>query len=210
MPAAVHVLVADSEPVFAAGVAAVLGGSGLHVRAVEPADLDEAVHDVGAVLVDSRLGRGPYAGDLVARVRGTSPGLAIVLVVDRVRPVGLSDALDAGALAIVHRRCSAEELGAAVSAALRGQTWLAGPVASVLREEVAAGSAPPDALTRREFDVLRALAAGGSNASIGSRLGISAHTVRNHVHALLRKLGAANRTDAVTIAVRRGLVDLVP
>jgi DNA-binding NarL/FixJ family response regulator len=80
----------------------------------------------------------------------------------------------------------------------------------VLREDLAeaAVAGPPDALTRRQLEVLRALAAGGSNAAIGARLGISEHTVRNHVHALLGKLGAANRTDAVTIAMRRGLVDL--
>jgi DNA-binding NarL/FixJ family response regulator len=85
-------------------------------------------------------------------------------------------------------------------------------VAQVLREELAAGSAPAgaEALTRRQLDVLRALAAGDSNASIGARLGISENTVRNHVHAVMAKLGAANRTDAVTIAMRLGLVELTP
>ena len=49
---------------------------------------------------------------------------------------------------------------------------------------------------------------GATNAEIGGRLGISEHTVRNHVHSVTRKLGVANRTDAVASGLRRGLVDL--
>ncbi len=166
----------------------------------------------GGAVIDASLGRGPYAGELVAALRAANPGLAIVVSVDRARPAGLPEVLEAGARAVVHRQCAPDEMVNAITAALDGRTWLSAPVAQVLREELAAGSSPAgtEALTRRQLDVLRALASGDSNASIGARLGISEHTVRNHVHAVMSKLGAANRTDAVTIAMRRGLVDLAP
>jgi DNA-binding NarL/FixJ family response regulator len=202
--------VADSEPVFGVGVRDLVGAEGIDVEIVDAPGLMARVPGAAAVLLDAALGRGPYAVELVEAVRAADPDVAVVVTVDRVRPAGLVDVLEAGARAVVHRGCLPEELVTAVLAALRGQTWLSAPIAQVLREQVSEGpaAARPDALTPRETDVLRALAAGGSNAVIGARLGISEHTVRNHVHALLGKLGAANRTDAVTTAMRRGLVEL--
>jgi DNA-binding NarL/FixJ family response regulator len=201
------VLIADSEPVFGVGLRHLLAAAGIDAEIVDAADLAERVADAGAVLLDAALGREPYAGDLVLELCAAAPGLAVVVTVDRARPTGLSRVLESGARAVVHRQCLPEEIVTAVAAARRGQTWLSAPVAQVLREQISEDSAA-GALTPRELDVLRALAAGGSNAAIGARLGISEHTVRNHVHALLAKLGAANRTDAVTTALRRGLVDM--
>ncbi len=79
-------------------------------------------------------------------------------------------------------------------------------------EEAQAGEHAPDALvvfeplTHRERDVLEWLALGLSNRAIAERLGISEHTVKFHVAAILTKLGAGSRTEAVTIATRRGLL----
>lgn len=207
-----RVLVVDAEPVFGVGVLGLLAAAGIAGHWVALPDLLEQVPEAGGAVIDASLGRGPYAGELVAALRAANPDLAIVVAVDRVVPAGLPEVLEAGARAVVHRQCAPEELVTAVTAALGGRTWLSAPVAQVLREELAAGSASAgaEALTRRQLDVLRALASGDSNAAIGARLGISEHTVRNHVHAVMAKLGAANRTDAVTIAMRRGLVDLTP
>jgi DNA-binding NarL/FixJ family response regulator len=212
MRAGRHVLVVDGEPVYGVGLLGLLAAAGIEGRAVALPDVLEQVPGAGGAVIDASLGRGPYAGELVAALRAANPELAVVVSVDRVRPVGLPEVLEAGARAVVHRQCSPDELVTAVTAALDGRTWLSGPVAQVLREELAAGPAPAgaEALTRRQLDVLRALAAGDSNASIGARLGISENTVRNHVHAVMAKLGAANRTDAVTIAMRLGLVELTP
>jgi DNA-binding NarL/FixJ family response regulator len=66
---------------------------------------------------------------------------------------------------------------------------------------------PPDDLSRRELDILRLVAAGRSNREIGAELCISGHTVANHVRSILRKTGAANRTDAAGYAYRHALVD---
>lgn len=69
-------------------------------------------------------------------------------------------------------------------------------------------SAGIDELTRREMDVLRLLAQGLSNRKIGERLSINERTVKYHVAAILAKLEAANRTDAVMRAIERGLITL--
>ena len=132
------------------------------------------------------------------------------MLVRRAPSVGMVEAMESGALALVHRGCTPEELVAAVSAALGGQNWVAAPLAGVLRAELlreVSGERPPE-LSRRELEVLRWLATGATNAQIAQRLAISEHTVRNHVHSVMRKLGVATRTDAVATALRRGLVDL--
>lgn len=203
---------ADAEPVFGVGLRGLLAAVGIDAAGAALPELPEQARSADGAVVDASLGRGPYAGELVATLHAANPELAIVVSVDRVRPAGLAEVLEAGARAVVHRQCDPEELVTAVTAALDGRTWLSAPVAQVLRDELARGptSAGADALTRRQSDVLRALAAGDSNAVIGARLGISENTVRNHVRAIMGRLGATNRTDAVTIAMRRGLVDLAP
>jgi DNA-binding NarL/FixJ family response regulator len=66
---------------------------------------------------------------------------------------------------------------------------------------------PPDDLSWRELDILRLVAVGRSNREIGEELCISGHTVANHVRSILRKTGAANRTEAAGYAYRHALVD---
>ena len=212
-------LVVDSEPVFAAGAVAILGGAGFEAVALDPAASDP---DSGpwvaqvpalrpaAVVVDAGLGLRPYGSDVAAELASRAPEVAVVMLVRRAQSVGMVEAMESGALALVHRRCAPEELVAAVSAAIGGQNWVAAPLAGVLRGELLAevsGERPPE-LSRRELEVLRGLATGATNAQIAGRLAISEHTVRNHVHSVTRKLGVANRTDAVATGLRRGLVDL--
>lgn len=208
----------DSEPVFAAGALSILGGAGFEAVTLDPAHHDSSGSWVSqvptlraaAVVVDSGLGLRPYGSDVVAEITSRAPEVAIVMLVRRALSVGMVQAMEAGALALVHRRCAPEELVAAVSAAIGGQNWVAAPLAGVLRGELiteVSGERPPE-LSRRELEVLRGLATGATNAQIAGRLAISEHTVRNHVHSVTRKLGVANRTDAVATGLRRGLVDL--
>ena len=85
--------------------------------------------------------------------------------------------------------------------------WLVAPPAPTGVDRIEAGRRPPDEpLTAREHDVLELLAEGLPNKGIADRLGISDQTVKFHVASLIAKLGAANRTDAMRRAIRRGLV----
>ncbi len=227
-----QVLVADAEPVFRAGALATLSEAGLRVAPLagdhlvaEVVALQRAVAVASAasdavpqepdrgprcLVLDARLGDEEFALGTVTALRSVAPDLAVVLVIGRVGRSGLVEVLEAGARALVHRRCTPEELIAAVRSAIDGANWVSGPLAGPVRAELLAETSGEraDALTPRELDVLRGLARGRTNAAIGTSLGISEHTVRNHVHSVLHKLGVANRTDAVATAVRRGLVDL--
>lgn len=211
-----RVAVVDGEPLFRMGALSALAGSGLfeavavdHLGPGGPGT-GVAALDPAAVVLDASLGARPYAADIVAELLSRSSRLAVVVTVGRARPAGLVEVIELGARALIDRQCSPDELVAAVAAAVRGQNWVAAPLAALLRRELAAeasGQAPPE-LSGREQEVLRLLAHGGTNAEIGRRLGISEHTVRNHVHSIMRKLDVGTRTDVVATAVRRGLVDI--
>jgi DNA-binding NarL/FixJ family response regulator len=211
--------VVDSEPLFSRGAIGVLGGAGFDAVALDPLVIEPdagswtaqvASARPAAVVVDSGLGLRPYGGDLAAELSSRAPEVCVVMVVRRALSVGMVEAMESGALALVHRQCTPDELVAAVSAAIGGQNWVAAPLAGILRGELlseVSGQRPAE-LSRRELEVLRGLATGATNAQIAARLGLSEHTVRNHVHSVTRKLGVANRTDAVATGLRRGLVDL--
>src|SRR5262249_33191133 len=116
----------------------------------------------------------------------------------------LSDALAAGCLGVVSKSASLEALKGVVRTVATGQEAIVG-VGSGYVPYVAVGER---ALTPREIDVLRAMAAGQSSASIARELGLSAHTVRNHMRKLFVKLRAHSKLEAVLTAARAGLVEL--
>lgn len=95
-------------------------------------------------------------------------------------------------------------LGAARAAHVQSDAFVLAPAAASGEEDEVA----PEPLTPREVEVLELLAEGLPNKTIAERLGISADTVKFHIHSIAGKLGAANRTDAVRRAVRRGLITL--
>lgn len=119
-------------------------------------------------------------------------------------------ALRAGASGFVLERASAAELVAAVRAVASGDSLLC---PDAVRQLALAAYRPPPpyrgpALTRREGEVLALVAEGLSNAEVAERLVLGTETVRTHAAALLRKLGARDRTQAVVLAYEAGLVDL--
>lgn len=138
---------------------------------------------------------------------------ALVILAD-VLPARAADWLRAGARAVLPHHATPEEIVAAVRAAAAGLVSLPQAIAAELLEErpartrIAPAAAAPTALTPRETEVLAMLAEGLGNKTIARRMGISEHTIKTHVAALLQKLGASTRTEAVAIGVRRGLLVL--
>jgi len=121
------------------------------------------------------------------------------------------EALRAGASGFLLKDAPAEDIVHAVRAAARGEATLAPAVTRRLVEHFAARPRPDAfpalaSLTARELDVLRLLAAGGSNAEIGDRLALSEATVKTHVGRILDKLGVRDRVQAVIYAYESGLV----
>ena len=170
--------------------------------------LADAAPDV--VLVDSS---GEQFESVTASIvaSGLAADISVVILSDGVTPGASADALRAGIRAALPGDISPDQLIAALQAVASGLVVLH---PSHANEALPAGSsarAPglddlAESLTRRELEVLQMLAAGLSNKEIATRLGISEHTVKFHVASILGKLGAASRTEAVSLGIRRGLV----
>jgi two-component system, NarL family, nitrate/nitrite response regulator NarL len=121
-----------------------------------------------------------------------------------------AEALAAGARGLVSRGVDSDRLAAAVLAVASGLIVLDdGTGAALLRPAARSDAeAPLEELTPRELEVLQLLAEGLTNKRIAERLAISEHTAKFHVNAILGKLGARSRTEAIVLAARRGLVIL--
>jgi DNA-binding NarL/FixJ family response regulator len=118
-----------------------------------------------------------------------------------------AEALAAGARAVLFRNADAGRLAAALAAATRGLVVIDEAVAAPLRPRPVS-SPLPEALTPREREVLQLISQGLANKRIAELLGIGERTVKFHVNAILGKLGAESRTEAVVLALRLGLVTL--
>jgi DNA-binding NarL/FixJ family response regulator len=140
-----------------------------------------------------------------------SAGGAVVLLLRNPAGESIAEALREGVKAVLPEGLAATEIAAAIEAAAAGLVVLDGMGAEMLvRAAVPAsgGGVKPlaESLTPREIEVLRLVAVGLGNKEIATRLEISEHTVKFHVASLMGKLGAASRTEAVTLGIRHGLI----
>lgn len=119
-----------------------------------------------------------------------------------------ADVWNAGARGLMLRNAEADDIAAALAAVARGLTVFDPTLAPVILPAENVMAAPVEALTPRELDVLQLLAEGLSNKAIAQRLEISAHTVKFHVNAIMGKLDARSRTEAVVHAMRLGVIIL--
>jgi two-component system, NarL family, response regulator YdfI len=135
--------------------------------------------------------------------------LPIVLLSDTSDTALVNSALRSGARAVISREATPEEIESAIQAVHAGLVVIAPEsVAGLLPDARPIAEALSEPLSERELEVLDVIAEGLSNKLIAHRLGISEHTVKTHVASIFAKLGAASRTEAVSLAVRRGLVML--
>jgi two-component system, NarL family, response regulator YdfI len=136
--------------------------------------------------------------------------LPTVVLTEAASPAASGQALQAGIRALLPSDISTDQLAAALQAAAAGLVVLHPAEISAAFPSSAPVSQPlaelPEPLTRREREVLQMLASGLANKEIAARLNISDHTAKFHVAAILGKLGAATRTEAVALGIRRGLV----
>ncbi|HKW56396.1 MAG TPA: response regulator transcription factor [Candidatus Acidoferrum sp.] len=136
--------------------------------------------------------------------------IPVVALLDHGHPGWTLNALRAGVRAILPADVSAEQLEAALQAAVTGLCALPPSDLAAALPATAAVVSPvaqlPEPLTPREREVLQRLASGLANKQIADQLRISEHTVKFHVASILGKLGAATRTEAVSLGVRHGLV----
>jgi DNA-binding NarL/FixJ family response regulator len=208
-----RLLIVDDHALFARGIA-LLVEQALGWPCVLAARVDEAEQrlqearaagaPVTLVLLDLEL-PGLSGLEGLTRLRGLDPGLAIVVCSAHGAELARRRALDRGARAYVSKGESPDELLAVLRAAARAAAaGAARPVPAGAPD--AAADAGPD-LSPRQRDVLWLLAEGKSNKVIARALGMAENTVRNHVAALLDRLGVANRHEAAAAALRLGLLD---
>jgi DNA-binding NarL/FixJ family response regulator len=207
-----RVLIVDDHAMVAEGLAEVLGAEpGIEVvgRAGTVRDARrlaaETVPDV--VVMDYRLPDGDGA-EAARRIREEHPATAVVMVTASDHDTVIAAAIEAGCAAYVTKDRAAQDVVAAVRAAARGEVaFPASALARMIPRMRGATAGPKSgALTPREREILQFLADGRSTKDIAADLVLSPSTVRNHVQNILGKLDAHSKLEAVTTAVRQGIV----
>ena len=200
---ALRVLVLSSDPLARGGLRGLLAAYGDLIVLADRAEAGELEPDLDAAVLDLGAGAALPLGLLES-------GLPVVaLVSDPSRAV---EAVEAGAAGVLLRDGDGARIHGALSAVVAGLTVVDAPFreallrVSVALEGEARSDRAGEELTAREREVLALLAQGLANRALGRRLGISENTARFHVNAILAKLGARSRTDAVVRAARLGLV----
>ena len=141
--------------------------------------------------------------DAMIAIRNDFPNARIVMLTTFEGDVEIQRALAAGARGYMLKSMAPHDLIDAVRQVHAGRKRIPAEIAAHLAEHLG-----DELLTERERDVLQHVASGSRNRDIGERLLISEETVKVHIKHIMEKLGASDRTEAVTIAVRRGIIQL--
>jgi DNA-binding NarL/FixJ family response regulator len=195
-------LIADDHPLFREalrGVASrVMPGATLHEADSATAlyAMVDAHPDADLLLLDLNM-PGAQGFSALVHLRAQHPELPVVMVSAREEPAVMRRALDHGAMGFIPKSSDAETLAAALRHVLEGAA--AAAPAPAEEHDVAARIRE---LTPQQFRVLQMLGSGMLNKQIGYELGVSEATIKAHMSAILRKLGASNRTQAVLMAGR--------
>ncbi len=203
-----RVLIVDDHAMIRLGLRAMLDGvEGIEVVG-DAADGEAGLHlalqsQPDVVLSDLRMPKLDGVG-LTAALRTALPAAKVVVVTTYETDADIVRAVEAGASGYLLKDAPPDDMVRAVHAAARGETVLAPSVAAMLMSRLRGPA--PEALTPRELEVLRAVAEGLTNADIGRRLFIGESTVKTHLLRSFAKLGVDDRTAAVTIAMKRGVL----
>ena len=202
-----QLLIADDHPLFREAL------RGVASRLLPDAEIHEAedaaglyamvdAHpDADLLLLDLNM-PGAQGFSALVHLRATHPQLPVVMVSAREEPAVVRRALDHGAMGFIPKSSDAATLAEAMRQVLDGERWApeAALDAAPIADEERAIAARVRELTPQQFRVLQMLGAGLLNKQIGYELGVSEATIKAHMSAILRKLGATNRTQAILLA----------
>jgi len=203
----IRVFGVDDHPLLREGIAAIINSQPDMMLVAHAATGSEAiqlfkVHQPDVTLMDLRLP--DMSGiDALISIRTDFPEARIIMLTTFDGDVDIRRSLEAGARGYMLKNMPPKDLVEVIRQVHKGRKSIPAEVAAHLAQYYG-----DDGLTEREIDVLRHVAGGHRNREIGERLFISEETVKVHVKHIMEKLGASDRTQAVAIAVRRGIIQL--
>ncbi|HTR25853.1 MAG TPA: response regulator transcription factor [Terriglobales bacterium] len=205
--AQIRILVVDDHPVVRQGIAVLLGSQSDMTVVAEASNGREAIqqfrkHRPDITLMDLQM---PEMNglDALATIRGEFPDAKVIVLTTYTGDVQILRALKSGAQGYLLKNTFHKELVDAIRAVRAGKKTLSAEASYELAEH-----STDDALTPAEISVLKLIAAGNANKQIADQLSITEDTVKWRVKNILSKLGAHDRTHAVTIGLKRGIIEV--
>ncbi len=207
IPNLIRILTVDDHPLLREGIAFLVKSQKDMELVAEASDGEEAIeqfrrHRPDVTLMDLRMPN-LNGTEAISRIRNEFPDAKIIVLSTYAGDVQVLRAIKAGARGYVVKGHVHRELLDAIRSVHAGHKRIPPEIAAELAEHVA-----DDQLSSREIDVLRLIGAGNANKHIADKLCIGETTVKNHISNILSKLGANDRAHAVTIALKRGIIEL--
>ena len=203
----IRILTVDDHPVLREGIAAVLASEQDMLLVAEASNGREAVeqfrtHHPDVTLMDVQM---PEVNgiDAIVKIREEFPDARIIVLTTYTGDAQAARAFKAGAYGYLLKNMVRKELIDTIRTVHAGKKRIPPEIAVEMAQHHS-----DDALTLREIEVLREVAAGNANKMVAQLLNISEETVKAHMRSILSKLGANDRTHAVTIAVKRGIIEI--
>lgn len=203
----IRILIADDHALLREGIATLLSAETDMKLIAEASNGEEAVekfraHHPDVTLMDLQM-PGLNGIDAIARIRSEFPDARIIVLTTYTGDSQVIGALRAGARAYLLKAHVHRELPEIIRAVHAGQKRIPPEIAAEVANHLA-----DESLTAREVEVLRLVAAGNGNKQIADLLSIGEASVKSHVASILSKLGANDRAHAVTIGLKRGMIDI--
>ena len=203
----IRILTVDDHPILREGIAAILATQADMILVAEAGDGREAIeqfriHRPDITLMDLQMPR-MSGGEAILAIRKEFSDARIIVLTTFSGDVQADRALKAGACGYLLKNMLRKELVDTIRAVHNGRKRIPPEIAIELAEHHG-----DDDLTEREVEVLRQVASGSANKIIADKLAISEETVKAHMKKILSKLGANDRTHAVAIALKRGIIDI--